>query len=82
MRQIKRQDFVYTLLVIGVLVFMIASLITMIMQERKIELLEAEVSQLNVKTVELQNKYDNSLSSINTSIVTIEENLEQIREKK
>ena len=61
---------------------MIASLITMIMQERKIELLEAEVSQLNVKTVELQNKYDNSLSSINTSIVTIEENLEQIREKK
>lgn len=82
MRQIKRQELGYTLFIMAVLVFMIASLVIIFIQRRKLELLESEVSRLNVKVIELQNKYDSNLSDINASIVTIEEEINQIKEKK
>lgn len=82
MRQIKRQELGYTLFIMGVLVFMIASLAIILLQRRKLELLESEVSQLNVKVIELQNKYDDNLSNINASIATMEQNIQQLKEKK
>ena len=81
-RQIKRQELGYTLFIMGVLVFLIASLAIIFLQRRKLELLESEVSQLNVKVIELQSKYDDSLSDISISIVTIEQDVEKLKEKR
>ena len=79
---IKRQELEYTLFIIAVLVFMITSLVMITYQVRKIKSLYEDVSILNAKVIELQSKYDNDLSHINTSILTLERDIKQLKEKR
>lgn len=79
---IKRQELAYTLFIIGVLVFMFTSLIVITRQVRKIKSLYEDISMLNAKVIELQSKYDNDLSHINTSILTLERDVKQLKERK
>ena len=79
---IKRQELAYTLFIIGVLVFMFTSLIVITRQVRKIKSLYEDISMLNAKVIELQSKYDNDLSHINTSILTLEKEIKQLKEKR
>lgn len=79
---IKRQELAYTLFIIGVLVFMFTSLIVITRQVRKIKSLYEDVSMLNAEVIELQSKYDSDLSHINTSILTLERDIKQLKEKR
>lgn len=82
MSEIKRQETAYTLFIISVLVFMVMALIMVVQQRRELEILQKELSRVNAKVIELQSKYDNDLSHINTSILTLERDVKQLKERK
>ena len=82
MSEIKRQETAYTLFIISVLVFMVTALIMVVQQRRELEILQEELSRVNAKVIELQSKYDNDLSHINTSILTLEKEIKQLKEKR
>ena len=82
MSEIKRQETAYTLFIISVLVFMVMALIMVVQERRELEILQEELSRVNAKVIELQSKYDNDLSHINTSILTLEKDVKQLKEKR
>lgn len=77
----KDQDFGYTLFSIGILVFMIATIFILFKQQNRIETLTEDASRLNKKVIELQEKYDDNLMSIQRMLVDISDDIEEIKNR-